>query len=339
MASKDAFVRLQKKGYPVDECPYNRYDMLESAEDLAALGDTLCRFRDHRGCAAKLTANMIVGNPDFARIRRDHFSKYSVKPFWETFADYGHENAFPVYRELVSEGLLKPQLHGREHTAVSHWLEALRLGEKRFRDAFDEGMYTVHPGGETSGHRDMLDALGYVPTDRYYPQLPLMLREAQRWFEEFWGWRSETFIAPCYTWHPQLEKHLADIGISYIQGTRVQRVPREGRGGSMGRIRHYTGQVNKNGQAYLVRNVSLEPSLSCSDTVCIKQALSEVACAFGFRAPVIVSSHRLNYIGGLEANNRDRGLRVLAQFLTGVLQKWPDVEFLSSDELGARIGC
>lgn len=338
MASMGAFERLQTLGYPVEECPYNRYDMLESQEDLAALADTLRQFRDHRGRFAKITANMIVGNPDFERIREDRFENYFVLPFWETLRAYGQESAIDTYREVYAEKLLMPQLHGREHTAVPHWLKALRNGIKRFTDAFDEGMYTLHPGGSTSGRRDLLDAFGYAPSESYFSRLAPVLTEAQGWFEEFWGIRSKTFISPCYTWHPALEEHLAMIGITCIQGSRVQRVPGDPRETKPSNVRRFTGQVNKYGQRSLVRNVSLEPSLWTGGAGCVESALSEVSRAFRFRAPAIVSSHRLNYIGGLDQKNRERGLRTLAHFLSEVLRKWPDVEFLSSDELGARMG-
>ena len=37
MSSKEAFNSLLKKGYPVDQCPYNKYDALESNQDLEML--------------------------------------------------------------------------------------------------------------------------------------------------------------------------------------------------------------------------------------------------------------------------------------------------------------
>lgn len=336
-ASRDAFSRLQKAGYPVENCPYNRYDTLERSADLSALADTLSQFKDCQGRVATLTANMIVGNPDFDKIRHNKFEKYFAQPFWKTLTDYGHTSTINVYREAASGGVLKPQLHGREHTAVDEWLEALRRGDKRFHDAFDERMYTVHPGGATSGHRDLLDALRYSPTDPYFPNLAAALQVAQTWFTQFWGAPSKTFIAPCYTWHPALEKHLSDIGVAALQGTRVQRVPAKDPSNDVTRARHITGQANKYNQRYLVRNVTLEPSLAHDENQCLQQALSQTSQAFWFRTPAIVSSHRLNFIGGLDEKNRDRGLRVLSGFLSEVKRLWPDVEFMSSDELSEKI--
>jgi hypothetical protein len=42
-------------------------------------------------------------------------------------------------------------------------------------------------------------------------------------------------------------------------------------------------------------------------------------------------------MGTLDPANRDRGLKQLSQLLKAVVKKWPDVEFLSSDQLGDLI--
>ena len=44
MSSKEAFNSLLNKGYPVDQCPYNKYDALESNQDLEMLFDQSYNF-------------------------------------------------------------------------------------------------------------------------------------------------------------------------------------------------------------------------------------------------------------------------------------------------------
>ena len=48
----------------------------------------------------------------------------------------------------------------------------------------------------------------------------------------------------------------------------------------------------------------------------------------------MVGVHRLNFIGALDEENRRRNLRQLRALLHAVLKRWPDVEFVTSDELG-----
>ncbi|GAF03251.1 hypothetical protein [Saccharicrinis fermentans] len=48
----------------------------------------------------------------------------------------------------------------------------------------------------------------------------------------------------------------------------------------------------------------------------------------------MISSHRVNYVGGLDVQNRSRGLKQLEQLLKQITKTWPDVEFITSEELG-----
>ena len=41
-------------------------------------------------------------------------------------------------------------------------------------------------------------------------------------FQNVFGFKSESIIAPNYHWHPKLENTFNDIGVQYIQGTRFQ---------------------------------------------------------------------------------------------------------------------
>ena len=50
--------------------------------------------------------------------------------------------------------------------------------------------------------------------------------------------------------------------------------------------------------------------------------------------PAIISSHRVNYIGSLEPSNRSHGLHQLKKLLKQIVNKWNDVEFMTSAELG-----
>ena len=65
--------------------------------------------------------------------------------------------------------------------------------------------------------------------------------------------------------------------------------------------------------------------------------MEEIEIAFQWGKPAVVSSHRVNYVGSIDPSNRDNGLNELKKLLNKVLQKWPDVEFMTSAELGDLI--
>jgi hypothetical protein len=155
-------------------------------------------------------------------------------------------------------------------------------------------------------------------------------------FEQIFGFRSSSFIAPCYTWSRSLNETLLSGGVTILQGNYFQLEPRIGDKHKFKRIIHFTGQKNSLGQVYLVRNAAFEPS-QAPDFNFIEEILRRGNIAFGLGKPLIIGSHRLNYIGSIDQKNRDRNLLLLSRLLHSIVTRWPDVEFMSSDELGVLI--
>ena len=66
-------------------------------------------------------------------------------------------------------------------------------------------------------------------------------------------------------------------------------------------------------------------------------ALKEIRQAFRLRRPAVVTSHRINYVGGMHLQHRDRSLRLLDDLLGRIRTTWPDARFISSDRLAMRM--
>lgn len=81
MASHESFRRLRDAGLPVERSHYNRFDGLESDDDLAFLMETLAEFRDSTGRPPVVTGVNVVANPDFDRIREEGFAAYRYEPY------------------------------------------------------------------------------------------------------------------------------------------------------------------------------------------------------------------------------------------------------------------
>jgi hypothetical protein len=99
-------------------------------------------------------------------------------------------------------------------------------------------------------------------------------------------------------------------------------------------IRHYLGEKNNWTQYYLIRNCGFEPSVDNTD---FNKTLNEISNAFFWKKPAIISTHRINFIGELVENNRTKNLNALETLIKKILIKWPDVEFITSDNLGNKI--
>jgi len=102
--------------------------------------------------------------------------------------------------------------------------------------------------------------------------------------------------------------------------------------GSFTTIPHSFGSRNKFGQIYNVRNCTFEP-VTNRNSDWIDKNLARMRASFLLGKPAIISTHRLNYIGYIDQNNADFGLRNLDMLLKKMLNVWPDIEFASTPDL------
>jgi len=334
MASKSAFDYFQKQGYPVDQCSYNRYDALECNEDLEQIFDALSTVKDKKGHPAIITANHIAANPDFEKIKSSGYQEYHYESFTDTLNRYPqHDHVISLYKEGINKKLLQPQFHGREHLNVKRWMRSLQQGNQASLEAFDQNMFSVHQPYDPGNKNLFLDAFDYdQPEDSGY--IEAIVKDGLDLFSETWGFQSRSFIAGCYIWHSSLEKTLTAKGVKYIQGMVIQNEPIAEPGTfNYNKRYHYQGQKNQYGQRYLVRNAFFEPSQNPTFDW-VSDCLNRIETAFRWRKPAIISSHRLNFMGFIDATNRERNLKLLKQLLSEIVKEWPDVEFMSSDQLG-----
>lgn len=333
MPTKAAYESLLQKGIPVDKCPYNSNDSLETAEDLSALFDVFSGIKDKNGNPLKLTANTVMANPDFEKIRESQFSAYFYEDFVSTYRRLSNDKgAYNLIREGISSGLYVPQLHGREHLHVTSWLNALREGDPETRLAFNNQLYG-HPSQYfNSTKMSFLSAL-HARTKDEQEFMNQSLRDASLMFKKIFGFKSESFIAPRYIWNESIESELQNIGIKYIQGLVVQQVPD---GVNLKTKTHVFGSKNRHRQTYINRNVFFEPTQN-RNFPWADDALKRIEIAFRWGKPAIISMHRLNFMGGLNERNRTDNLLMLANLIKKVQQKHRDVIFMSTNELGKLI--
>lgn len=334
--SMAALHRLASLGVSVNRCHYMQYDHFETDWDLNSLFEVLSGVTDSHDRSPVLTANCLSANPDFDRIRESNFSEYHFQPSTDTAATIpGAENNMTLWQQAIEAGVCHPQSHGREHLNVDRWMKALQYGaDPVTRAAFDHGMFGVSahvvPKPRPS-FMAALDTSGVHTTE----STARIIADALDGFERMFGFRSRSYIAPNYVWGPEVEAALHDQGVGYLQSGRIQWIPVAGRDARK-RKRRFLGHRNRLGQTYLVRNVDFEPSSNPS-LDWVDRALVQVELAFRMRKPAVISTHRVNFMGGLDPRNRDRGLEALSRLLKGIRKNWPEVEFMNTVELGDLI--
>ncbi|WP_051221946.1 hypothetical protein [Neptunomonas japonica] len=332
-SSKEAYDRLSILGYDMTSSCYN-LDSLETNEDLEALYNVLNKYKDINNRPVCFTANIVTANPDFQIIKDSGYKNYGYESVINTCLNTsGSENVVELWKQGFNENVFFPQLHCREHLRFWEWMDKLS-------NNCDETLTTFHLGMcglpvSTSKNKTSFFRTPYIKED-YLKKKSLssaaLIKPAFEIFERIFGFRPSSVVAPNVGWTSETESIWEECGIKFIQGGKVQIIDNIE---SKKFLYHYLGQSNNKGMLYLVRNCTFEPAKGIKFNH--EQAFFEVNKAFNNDQPAIVSTHRVNYVGKIKPENRDHSLKELEMFLSSIVNKWPDVEFITSCELGELI--
>lgn len=331
--SASSLEKLERAGLP-PASHFDHFDSVETRDDLEALFEVLNSVRDRKDRPAIFTAYAMSANPDFERILNDGESYY-YETIPETFARLAadqpaaYEGAWALWREGLSAGLIKPQFHGREHLSID-------LLERKLRNQSADLMINLRNRSMTSlGREPSLPGVGFTHAFGLHEasQLPRhreILRDGLRLFEKIWGFPSLTFTPPAQRIHPALYEDAERAGVLAID--KPLHCVRNLGNGAVQREINKTGRQRGSAHLTTVRNVVFEPSVDVwSDPVA--HAMDEIAAAFRWKKPAIISSHRVNFCGHISEDNRKQGLQALRFLLERITTRWPEVEFVSADEL------
>lgn len=337
LASKAARDRMAASGVEL-QGRFDHLDTLETRQDLEALLEVLSSVTDSRGRHAVLTPYALSANPDFQAMA-EGAQGYQHEPLERTFdriaADQpvAYEGSWQLWQEGIRAGLLRPQFHGREHLNVEVLERKLKAGDRALKlNIANHSMAGL--GGEPS-----LPGVGFTHGFGLWERSETVrhreiIADGLKLFEQVFGFPSKTFTPPAQKLHPELYPFVESQGVRAIDKPLqcLRRLDRDRTVWEFNALGRRRGQ----GHVSLVRNVVFEPTNDRSfDSVGL--ALDQVAAAFRWRKPAIISSHRVNFCGHIEEDNRRFGLDALGRLLQGIVQRWPDVQFISADELVERI--
>jgi len=315
---------------------YTKYDTLASAEDLEILFESLSSVKDQFGKSAVLTANSLIANPDFEKIKENDFQTYHYEHFSKTFKRYNNEKALTLWKEGLNDGIFVPQYHGREHVNPVLWLEMLRENHSGVREAFDHGTFGLSFRNLKYDQWNLQRAWDVLAPDSE-EEIKNSITDGLKMFKAYFGFKSLSAIAPNYTWSNSQEMLLKKHGVISIQGILRQRIV-NGSEKPYSYKRRYTSN-NKNSKHYLAyqrRNIFFEPSQGKVNDI-VNKALSRMKISFQMGKPAIISSHRVNFIGGLSKNNRDKNIVMFRELLKKAIKRWPDIEFMSAADLAKEM--
>jgi hypothetical protein len=331
MRNQKTFENLLNAGISVDKSRYDSLDSLETRQDLEFLLETLDKHQNKNGDTPKFTTNMVMGNPNFEKIKTDNFQHYHKRSFLDSYQYYNQEDLKPLWFQGIDQKLIQVQFHAREHFNVQLWMGDLRKGNHDTQLAFEHHFFGLKTKTSSPYQANYLAAYR-AESELELKAVNTILEEGLKEFEQIFGFKSQSFIACNYVWPKEIEKTLFSKGINLIQSQRGQVMPQPNRDGKPKIKYHYTGQKNKLNQVYTVRNVLFEP-FENENLDWVNQAMNDINNSFLWGKPAIISTHRINYVSQMSIKHRDKNLKMLNQLLQQILIRWPEVEFMTSDEL------
>jgi len=335
VASRAALNNLKGAGLELSG-RFDGLDTMETRQDLEALFETLGSVRDAQGHAAVFTAYALSANPDFERIRACGAS-YQYEPVTITFQRLAaeqpaaYEGAWKLWQEGMEKGLIRPQFHGREHFNIRLFEEKLqRKTSDLLANLANRSLagLTREPSFPDIGFSQAFA----VHDDSCLGRQIEVLKDGMQLFEQCFGIKSITFTPPAQTLSPRLYPVCEKLGIRLIHKPRLVR--RKAASSEYVYELSWTGRKSPVGHVSLVRNVVFEPGLEDA-RASEERVLQQIAAAFRWQKPAVISSHRVNFCGLIDEKNRSLSLQKLRRVLERIVSRWPDVEFVAVDDLAA----
>ena len=327
MPSERTYKALLNKGFSLNN-RYDSYDTLADADDLQALFQVLESEKDQNGHPAVMTPLVNVTNPDFEKIKASGFRELFFETFDKSLIRYGrNSNTIEVWKQGLKKGIFIPEYHGHSHITAQLWLKKLQSVDPDVLEAFNHGF--VHPHirnipSFANGFRPEL----FFDHPNQIPFLEKSLKEGISIFKNIFEYSPRVFAPTNGIFHPIFEKPLNESGIKYLYVSWFTKIP-DGDGGLKKKF-YPIGTKGKEGLIYYSRNCAFEPTDKNYD---LGLTLRQIEAAFKWGKPAIISTHRVNFVGGISKENRQKGLNELKKLLSLVKKQWPEVEFMGSADM------
>ena len=331
MPSIEALDILKKAGISNLGSRYNQLDTLEDKDDLDQLFETLRSVRDKNDQPAVVSPFVNVANPCFDKIKAAGFRQYFYEPFTSTLQRYGRsDQTMEVWRQGMSEGIFCPEFHGREHISVEPWLEQLQLGNHQIIAAFEQGFVGAGNIKGIPNYAKEFRPEFYFTRNDQKNFLHTSIIEGVELFKQLFGYKPHVFAPGNSVFHPDFDDTVYKAGVPFM--CVAHKNPCPGPGGKLTYKSFSFKQKIKDDQlSFYIRNCAFEPSDKSYTGIGL--TLKQIEAAFRWHKPAIISTHRVNFTGGLNIENRKKGLKELSHLLNAIVQKWPDAEFMSTGNM------
>ncbi|MDI9257697.1 hypothetical protein [Flavobacterium sedimenticola] len=326
--SKQALERMTQAGLKA-KSRFDRFDTLETKEDLEMLYDTLTSVKDKHGHYAVFTPFALSSNIDFEQMAAEGYEVFRHESLPVTYQKLSqqqakaYEGTWNLWQEGIAKGLMKPQFHGREHLNLKVFTEKLARKDSDILTALQNRSYAAQSTNPypTINYTAAFDFWDPIENKALYD----IVKDGLSMFEAVYGYKAEHFMPPTSKISEAILNQLGALDIRFVDRGLLHK-QHEGFGKYKTTV-NFTGKRSNGNLTVMVRNVVFEPT---ENDNAVAQAMQSIEAAFRLHQPAIISSHRVNFCGHIDPNNRKTGLSALNTLLKKIVAKWPDVEFMSS---------
>lgn len=325
MPSRAVFDTLSKQNWiNVNGCPYTKYDTLEHFVDLERLGNILKKYKDKNNRHPIFTLNYNVSNPDFDAIKSNDFKEYYHISSNQSYQNNNRGNVLDLVFRGIENQIFEVQYHGKQHYHIGEYMNLLCKNGSTLSKVFNYNMYAL----SFVNAKDI--ETPYLATYYPFPNYDRVsdFNEGIDVFVKIFNKAPSSFIAPVYIWNDEIEQAAIDKGAKIIQGLFFRNDFENDLKGK----KNYRFSSDRSFGLNTIRNCFFEPS-TLENYDWISNCLYEIEASFRFNKPAIISSHRLNYMSGIFQENAENGLKMLDSLLKEIMKRWPDINFITTDEL------
>lgn len=300
---------------------------LEQAEWLKRIAAVFDTFADCDGKKPVMTLGLVLGVPYGTRISADGLCKYHRK----LLDDPELAPVLAAIKHGIQLGVFSPQLHGHEHFWPPTLLRAARS------DPHVEAWLVAKGLAKTEALPAALQSRwvdASVLPSRPLPVAELKcaaLAEAED-FRRILGAGPSVAVPPTFIWNDEVEISWAEGGVRFVvtPGQRYEARNADGEPSANGSA-FVNGDRGRGGVMYLVRDVYFEPARGHK----VVHALRAIRIKTHAGRPTLLETHRANFLGDEAA--AAEAVRELERLLRMAIQAFPELAFLSTEELANRM--
>jgi len=300
---------------------------LQQAERLQRIAAVLGKHADRDGRKAVMTLGLVLGVADGADILANGLRHYCRK----SLSDGEFAPVLATIRHGAESGVFALQLHGAEHYWPPALLAAVR-GDPRLAS------WLAGPGiPSTEALPTPLQSRWVDASELPSKPLPADVIRAAAFaevadFRTIFGREPAVAVPPTFVWNDAVEAAWAEAGVQFVvtPGRRYEARGEDGNPSAAGPA-VLNGGKGAAGITYVVRDDYFEPARGHK----AERGLDAVAAKTRAGRPTLLETHRANFLG--DGATAEAAIRELDRLFALTLRAFPDVAFLSTEELALRM--